>query len=245
MIRQVPRIVDVAAVSKARAALAEAVRRWPRLTEPAQRTRLATYLQPREGSMVPRGAKTSLIVLGILLCGSRRAGGAPATQAEVEKAMNNADRLLQSERAIHSRRKGDDAPEGQGAYRTSAERQNFIDLGQGSWWCATALKKGKAISWCGWGPRSVAEWTAKEWRSDGVPGDVTGLKIVGTKRIYYIETFNPEGREPNVSRGQWALKLTEARKAAKEAEEDGYRVKWHLFTRAEYFDACFDFPACL
>ncbi len=117
-------------------------------------------------------------------------------------------------------------------------------MGNGSWWCVSALDKRKPVSWCGWGPKSVAESTAKEWRSEGIPGDTTNVKVVEMTRIYFIEVFDKSSFKSLTWGSSWALDLAQARKAAKEAQDIGYRLKWHLFTRAEYFDACYDLPAC-
>jgi hypothetical protein len=53
MSRAPSRIVDLAAVAKARAALTDAVRRWPRLIEPAQQNRLAAHLLPEKERPMP------------------------------------------------------------------------------------------------------------------------------------------------------------------------------------------------
>jgi hypothetical protein len=133
-------------------------------------------------------------------------------------------------------------PDGHGAHRMTKDRQEFIDMGNGSWWCVVALEKRKPVSWCGWAGKRAAESQAKAWRSEGVPGDTTNVKVVEAKRIYFIEKFG-ESLSKAID-GSYALDLESARKTAKDAQAFGFQVKWHLFTRAEYFDACYDLPAC-
>jgi len=53
MSRTSSRVVDLAAVTKARVALTDAVRRWPRLTDSEQQKRLATHLQPGDSRTMP------------------------------------------------------------------------------------------------------------------------------------------------------------------------------------------------
>lgn len=135
-------------------------------------------------------------------------------------------------------------PEGEGFYRNPKERQEFIDMGDGSWWCVRAVEKHKPISWCGWGPKSVAESQAKDWRTVGVPGDTTNVRVVEAKRIYFIEVFDKSSFKSANFGSSWAIDLAEAREAAKHAEAMYRQVRWHLFTRSEYWDACYDLPAC-
>jgi hypothetical protein len=68
MSRKDSKIVDLARVTKARATLADAVRRWPRLAEPQQQARLATHLQRGDSRTMPKKKISTLVSLFLGLC---------------------------------------------------------------------------------------------------------------------------------------------------------------------------------